>query len=81
MRNNLNKSTEHAKAHQATQEVDKPSKQANMTTGAKKSKNVEEYQNFGMQKFLTEATPSRHIKKARKSKADLEVNQPTSKMQ
>ena len=73
MRNNLDKSMEHTKAYPQTWKDDKPSKQANMTTGAKKSEKVEKSKMFVTHKLLPEANPSRHIKTARKSKANLGV--------
>ena len=80
MRNNLDKSMEHTKAYQEIRKVNKPSKQANKTTGAKKSNNVEKSKIFAAHKLLTKATPDRKIKTARKSKANLEGNQPTSEI-
>jgi hypothetical protein len=71
MRNNLDRSMEHTKANLQTRKPEKPSTQANMTTGAKQSQNIEKKQNFVMHKLLTEAIPSRGIKTACKSSLNL----------
>ena len=65
---------EHTKAQPPNRNPEKPSAQAIYTTGATKSKKDATNQNFVMHELSPEANPSRHIKTARKSKANLDNN-------